>query len=71
MMSRKYQAALLLGKVNEKSVDHLLEKNPKAVSLADRMSSLGEEIKKCKMHTSFKMWPIIAMLNTQYKVHLQ
>ncbi|CAL8071796.1 unnamed protein product [Orchesella dallaii] len=49
MMSRKYQAALLLGKVEEKSVHHLLEKNPKAVPLADRMAEIGDELKKCDL----------------------
>ncbi|ODN04139.1 Coiled-coil domain-containing protein 77 [Orchesella cincta] len=48
MMSRKYQAALLLGKVDEKAVHHLLEKNPKAVPLADKMAELGDELKKCE-----------------------
>lgn len=46
-MSRKYQAALLLGKIDDKAVRHLLEKNPRAVPLTDKLSDLDRRIKKC------------------------
>lgn len=47
MLSRKYQAALMLGKVDDKSVKHLLERNPKAVPLTDKITDLDEKIKQC------------------------
>lgn len=47
-MERKFEASKLLGNVEDKAVKHLLEKNPKAVALADKLSDLGKQMNKCK-----------------------
>lgn len=48
-MKRKFQAALLLGKVEETAVVHFLQKNPKAPQLTDEIIKVSQDLKKCEL----------------------